>query len=365
MLNEVNGGFSKDGGIDLKKNVFTSKIGIWYTPWWDKSQVNKRAENWDMVRYRALCTDKLIAKDYDADEEDVVNAQLTMMADCGINFILFDLTNGVWGIMKPNIEMIRSDNRLEVAFATQYRPDLADWIYENVVDRGNYFNFRGKPLLVHYQGYNDKGDQTEGAFWTDERFHMEHACGTCTPDNPLIDFEKQGYNWDSWWGWYTKEPSPSKTAMSIIPGFNTKKNYQGGNYTAREDGGMLYIRQWLKCIKNNPEVISIACWNDFNEECHIEPCITIERTNTNHDFQGQGSVGHLWLDINGNTSPFLYVRITKAYSALRNGILLNGCYYRYEEENEIFLVKDGQKIFTEQSAVKAGYPVIILPNNIM
>jgi hypothetical protein len=84
------------------------------------------------------------------------------------------------------------------------------------------------------------------------------------------------------------------------------------------EGGERYVREWLRVLKARPKVVTIADWNNFEEESAIED-------------------SYAWEDRSGHAVPDLYRRITRAYSRLRNDILVKGEYYRCETANEVFL----------------------------
>jgi hypothetical protein len=93
-------------------------------------------------------------------------------------------------------------------------------------------------------------------------------------------------------------------------------------------------------LKANPQVVTIADWNNFQEESAIED-------------------SYSWQDAQGRAVPDLYRRITRAYSRLRGGALVKGEFYRDETKPEVYLF-DGAKL-VHQGAMPGWATVILTP----
>jgi hypothetical protein len=108
--------------------------------------------------------------------------------------------------------------------------------------------------------------------------------------------------------------------MSIWPGHRFPRNVEQRGFDPLEEsreGGERYVRAWLRVLKARPRFVTVADWNNFEEETAIEE-------------------SYAWEDPKGYALPDLYVRITRAYSRLRHGILVNGEYYREEGSRKIY-----------------------------
>ena len=115
--------------------------------------------------------------------------------------------------------------------------------------------------------------------------------------------------------------------MSIWPGHRFPKNVaQSGKdpLEAPREGGELYAREWLRVLKAQPEYVTVADWNNFEEETAIED-------------------SYAWEDHWGHVVPDLYRRITRAYSRLRTGQLVSGEYYRAETKPDVSFY-DGKRL---------------------
>ena len=136
---------------------------------------------------------------------------------------------------------------------------------------------------------------------------------------------------------------------------------------APREGGELYVREWLRVLKARPRFVTIADWNNFEEETAIED-------------------SYAWEDRWGHAVPDLYRRITWAYSRLRAalavaegqvaktrsggegspvalaGALVKGEYYRAETRPEVYLF-DGKRL-VYSAAMPRRAATILVPDEI-
>jgi hypothetical protein len=101
---------------------------------------------------------------------------------------------------------------------------------------------------------------------------------------------------------------------------------------------------WLRILKAQPRFVTIADYNNFEEETAIEPSYT-------------------WEDPRGHAVPDLYVRITRAYARLRTETPVQGEYYRDEAKPEVFLF-DGNR-FIHQDAMPRRAVIILTPTGML
>ena len=136
--------------------------------------------------------------------------------------------------------------------------------------------------------------------------------------------------------------------MSIWPGHRYPGYVeQQGKDPVEEprEGGQLYAREWLRVLKAHPRFVTIADWNNFEEETAIED-------------------SYSWEDPRGYAVPDLYVRITRAYSRLRDGTLVKGEYYRDEANPDVYLF-DGERLLFYESAMPRRAAVIVTPPGLL
>jgi hypothetical protein len=150
------------------------------------------------------------------------------------------------------------------------------------------------------------------------------------------------------WGWGSYEPAPIlEECMSIWPGHRFPGYVaQQGKDPVEEprEGGQLYVRMWLRVLKAQPGFVTIADYNNFEEETSIEPSYT-------------------WEDPRGHAVPDLYVRITRAYARLRTETLVAGEYYRDENKPEVYLYDGGKLVY--QGGMPRRATVILTPSGIL
>ena len=103
----------------------------------------------------------------------------------------------------------------------------------------------------------------------------------------------------------------------------------------------MYVRQWLSVLKARPQFVTVADWNNFEEETALEDSDS-------------------WEDRYGNATPDLYRRITRCYSRLRDGALVKGEYYRNETRRDVYFF-DG-KALVYQPAMPRRAAVILAPD---
>jgi hypothetical protein len=196
------------------------------------------------------------------------------------------------------------------------------------------FVWNGLPLMVVYTGPGQGDD------WTDARFTIGLATGTVSGASALM--KSRGL-----FGWVFDEPTPiDKRVMGVMPGWATDHLGRATTPIPRE-GGALFRRQWLRAIKEDPELIVINSWNDFAEETAIEPAVRI--------VAGAES----WSDSYATECPAFYAEMARGYSLLRWGLEID-TYVREESDDRVFLV--GAKGLTHQLAMPKCHPVLYVPD---
>ena len=173
------------------------------------------------------------------------------------------------------------------------------------------------------------------------------------------------------WGWGSYAPAPVlEECMSIWPGHRFPRHVvQLGKDPLEEprEGGERYVREWLRVLKAQPQFVTIADWNSFEEETAIED-------------------SYAWEDRWGHAVPDLYTRITRAYSRLRAGMsamarstakpggrgdvsphayakaLVRGEYYRSENSPKVYLF-DGKRLVYE-AAMPRRAAIILVPEEL-
>lgn len=332
--------------------VYQSRIGIWYTIWWQQPS-EPFGEHWSAwSRY------KPVLGYYSSGDPAVIRAHVSMLKNAGIDYLVLDHTNSMDndnGAIDKNaqavfntIRRLPPSEQLPVAVAIGFnlwgqrsvkgQNAEAQRVWASYATQPIYYRWGGKPLLVNYNAYDTA--EVAAPRWEDPRFTVRRATGVVDRSNALLwPYADHGY-----WGWVHKEPTyVHAEVMGVMPGWDTAHLGRPTNPVDREEG-MLYQREWLQAIAHNPKTILISGWNDFAEEVSIEPAYAVG--------------GPAWQDFYGAEVPDWYMQITRAYAQLRTGLAEGYC-YREEDSLNIFCVIDGGLI--HQTEAPHGRPVVALP----
>ena len=338
---------------------YNSQIGIWYFSWWGHDNP-ETALHWQ--REAGAVSTRF--GEYSSGDLEVIKSHLDWMQKAGIDFIIFEITNG-WeadsGVIKRNTDIIVSEidrrgpgNAPSYAFALggelrygyiREHEKLVLYLYENYGTRDMYFKWEGKPLLITFT-------DSDYFYWSSRLFNVRNSTGVVSQwaDDPSI----QG---KGLWGFTFDAQVPNSEVYGITPCHDANHLWIATPDThkwdfGRGDHGERYIRQWLEAIKQNRPVIMITSYNDFSEETAIE-AFTPRQNN-------EGYITAPLLDYYGNETPEWYEDITVAYTALKKG-LLDGFQYRRESSDRIFVYENGvYQYINEPLAHKA---VILLPDD--
>ncbi len=318
------------------------QIGLWYTPWWTSD---------DAYRHWTNCHRFPVLGRYSAGDPAIITNHFAQFRDLGIDFIIMDDTNVAGndgGRINNNIRAwfefmdkqpaatripicIGSGGEMRFGGAKSQQVG-ADFYWKEWAEKhpASYFNLDGKPLLLVDTDKNyGPGD------FEDKRFTVRWVYNG---DNHETIKERKT------WGWGSYEPAPIlEECMSIWPGHRFPYHVANLGQDPLEEprqGGNLYVRMWLRVLKAEPKYVTIADWNNFEEETAIEE-------------------SYAWEDARGHCTPKLYTRITRAYSRLRDRKLVKGEFYRDEKKPEVYLY-DGDSL-VHQSGMPLRAAVILVP----
>ncbi|MDB6024122.1 MAG: hypothetical protein JWM68_345 [Verrucomicrobiales bacterium] len=317
------------------------KLGLWYTAWWTAD---------DTFRHWTNCHRFPVLGKYSAGDYSTITNHFAQFRDLGIDFLIMDDTNiagNDQGHINKNIQAwfefmdkqpkeqqipicIGSGGEMRMSGAASQTNAAQFYFKEWVEKHPTYFRMNGKPLLLLDTDKNyGPGD------FEDDRFTVRWAYNG---DNHKAIKERKT------WGWGSYEPAPIlPECMSIWPGHRFPYHVSNLGQDPLEEpreGGNLYVRMWLRVLKAQPEYVSIADWNNFEEETAIED-------------------SYAWEDARGHCVPNLYTRITRAYSRLRDKKLVKGEFYRDEKKPEVYAF-DGEYLI-HQSGMPRRAAVILVP----
>jgi len=320
------------------------QVGLWISTWWTKD---------DQFHHWANCTRLPTIGRYTAGDPAIIAHDYAQFRDMGIDFLIMDDTNGIGndaGRINDNIRawfdfMDRKPAaaRIPICIAgggemraggksSQQR--AADFYWANWARRPSYFQLDGKPLLLIDTDKNyGPGD------FTDPHFSIRWVYNG---DNFAAMKQRKT------WGWGSYAPAPVlPECMSIWPGHRyAQRVAKDGKDTTEQarEGGRLYVREWLHVLKANPKFVTIADWNNFEEETAIED-------------------SNSWEDSSGYATPDLYRRITRAYCRLRSQELVKGEYYRDERLPEVYLFDGSRLIY--QTTMPHRCTLIVAPSGLL
>ena len=320
-----------------------TQFGLWYTVWWTKDDQYKHWTNCHRLPVRGR---------YTAGDPVIIKAHYMTFRDLGVDFLIMDDTNGAGndgGRINDNIrawfdfmDKLPAAERIPICIGgggemrdggkpAQQR--AANFYWDSWAQRPSYFRLSGKPLvLVDTDKNYGPGD------WDDPRFSVRW---TYNGDNHAAMKQRQT------WGWGSYAPAPElPECMSIWPGHRFPRYVAEQGKDPLEEprqGGELYAREWLRVLKTQPQFVTVADWNNFEEETALED-------------------SYAWEDAHGYCVPDLYVRITRAGSRLRAGILVKGEYYRAEDQPEVFRYDGRQLVYQAEMPKRAT--VILVPREL-
>ncbi len=250
-------------------------------------------------------------------DEYVVRKHAEMIADAGVDVIIFDCTNGSF-TWQPAYEVLfrvfdeaiaEGVNVPQIAFMLPFgasedtNTSLRD-LYNNVYSKGRYkhlwFMWEGKPLIMAHPQQLDKSDPTDKAI--SEFFTFRENYAAYFGSNQSISKNS--------WGWCSDYPqmqfgtsllgNPEQMCVSVaqnaadgkLVAMNNGGNVQGRSFTKGDysysykkgdemvtvDGstenamlyGLNFQQQWDYAIECDPDFIFVTGWNEWIAGRHYE-----------------------------------------------------------------------------------------------
>lgn len=323
---------------ELPQVLTGPRIGMFYTSWWDERD---RFGSWKRLHGPNQSTPVL--GNYGAGDPKLIRRHYEMMRECGVDFLIFDDTNGIFvddSIVDHNIkawfdfmDKVPPKERiwLCIAFGGELNQhsnrksfyDAADYLYKTYANRPSYWRREGRPFLLWYIERGTTDDD-----WQDPRWFIRRCYHFFRTDDQA---KHEG------WGWGSKPyPPPNKECMSFFPGWSF-----GDNPPIERRGGDYFMECWVRVLKAQPNYVAIADWNQWHERCAIEDTTD-------------------WGDTYGYSTPDWYRQIIQGYKEMSHRTLLSGWFYRKEEDLPTVYMFDGRYL-VHQGEYPHRRPVLITP----
>ena len=278
-------------GISPTETRYGGTVAVWFSSHY---QVDQR----DWTNIQEFGNDyHPLAGYYKSDDPAILKKQLHWMRRAGIDAIVYDVfSTGVW-----NLTDLPKDKTLQLLLKELADPQseahhfkLIIWlekycstptpeeyeyafayIKEHLANREFYFHYEGKPLVVPYLNAA-LGDLDD----TLEKYRAEFAIR-------YIRAEKSDF-----WSYINHSPQQIRKGwICASPGMDSyledahisrHVNHQTspplGEIRARaqrmpRQNGTTFVRQLQLAKQNNPEIIFVSGWNDWQYGCQIEPAV--------------------------------------------------------------------------------------------
>ena len=250
-------------------------------------------------------------------DEYVVRKHAEMIADAGVDVIIFDCTNGteIWEEGCETLFRVFEEARGEgvnvpqIAFMLPFssgdnsKTSLTN-LYNNIYSKGRYsdlwFMWDGKPLIMAYPGSLDKKvsaereissfftfRQNEPSYFSSDTAKYEGVWGWCS-SYPQTEFGKTVTGVEQMCVSVAQNAADGKLTAMNTPGVQVQGRsfaFDGYSYTYTKDGaeftvdentdnsvcyGLNFQQQWDYAIECDPDFIFVTGWNEWIAGRHSE-----------------------------------------------------------------------------------------------
>lgn len=211
---------------------------------------------------------------YVANDEWVLRKHAQMLADAGVDVIVFDVTNAChYRAIYMNVLRVYAAIRAAgghtpaISFLTNSsHTQVVRQLYADLYSKGIYkdlwFIWKGKPLLLaDPQGLGEelKNFFTLRKSWAWTRGQAWFGDGRdCWP---WLDQSPQGY------GWHEAPDRPEQIAVSTAehPSSDRGKSFHDGSNPKpyRTEQGLYFAEQWKRALAVDPEFVFVTQWNEW------------------------------------------------------------------------------------------------------
>jgi hypothetical protein len=213
---------------------------------------------------------------YVSDDEFVIRKHMQMLADAGVDVVVFDVTNAL--IYEKNylavcrvLEKMRAEGRVvpRISFIaySSYAPTvqkLYTKLYAPKLHEDTWFSWKGKPLLLcPPEGLSPEvaGFFTVRHSWAWTKGHKWFGDGR---DRwPWVDNYPQSF------GWHDAPDKPEQISVCVAqhPTSNIGRSFHDGKEPppAQRDParGICFAEQWKRALSVSPEFVFVTGWNEW------------------------------------------------------------------------------------------------------
>jgi hypothetical protein len=213
---------------------------------------------------------------YLSDDVAVIRKHAQMLADAGVDVVIFDVTNGfiyedVVRVVGRVFMQMRRDGLRTPQFAFighsgegKVAQSLYDKIYSQGLFEELWFRWQGKPLLL----VNPKALTPElrefftvRESWAWTKGHKWFADGQ--DKWPWLDHYPQNF------GWHDTPQKPEQISVNVAqhPVSNIGRSFHDGKEPSPDqrvpEQGLCFAEQWRQALKVSPEFVFITGWNEW------------------------------------------------------------------------------------------------------
>jgi len=213
---------------------------------------------------------------YLADDDWVIRKHAQMLADAGVDVIVFDATNAA--IYLPQVSKIatifrelraKGMNTPDIAFLLNSRPEqTAQRVYDEFYLPQQFadlwFYWKGKPLILVPE---EALSEELKAFFTVRQSWAWSRPNSWFKDGknkwPWLDYTPQSFGWSE----SSEQPEQISVAVAQHPTSNIGRSHQNGQQPAPADfqseKGSYFAEQWQRALEVSPEFLFITGWNEW------------------------------------------------------------------------------------------------------
>jgi hypothetical protein len=222
---------------------------------------------------------------YYRDDPWVLRKHAQLLADAGVDVLIFDVTNGYTydGVLIRFAEILREMKLTgiavpQIAFIMNPDPDVCAGTVEHLyryffqpgLFRDLWFHWLGKPLIL---GNNAHASADQQQFFTWRQSWAWHDPNAWFGDGqdrwPWIDDTPQAY------GWHTDPAVPEETCVGIAghPTRNVGRSFHDGAEPAipAPAAGLYLAEQWRRALQIDPAFIFLTGWNEWIAQRFVLP----------------------------------------------------------------------------------------------